>query len=1290
MPLPFGFKLKRTRRYTVSSKSCLVTRIQLLNGEFVEYTLSVEGTGQECLEAVAQRLELREITYFSLWYYNKQNQQRWIDLEKPLKKQLDKYGLEPTVYFGVVCYVPTVSLLQQEITRYQYYLQLKKDILEGRIPCSIEQAIRLAGLAVQADFGDFNRYESQEFLQKLMLFPIGWIQDERVLEEATQKVAMLYQSYRGLLAPEAELLYMQEVEKMEGYGQETYQAKDSQGTDVLIVSCLEAIVVKHKIVGKPQLVFRWNDINNMTHNKSFFALELANKEDTIQFQTEDMETSKYVCRMCLARHKFYKINKSSLQTQPTAVNPVRRRSSTRMSLPKQPYMMPPPQLHYNGHYTEPYTSSQDNLYMNSQNGYYYHSQTSLDRSPHEYNNGRLRNGSVYSAHSTNSLNNPQHYMQPSPMSSNPSITSTDVMRADYVPSHRHSALLPPSYRPTPDYETVMRQKGQPGPRAHGGGGGMGLSHGVERQSHSMRNLNIGSSYAYSRPDPLVYSQPEIREHILSGGGGGGGGGGGQYPFHLNYSFHSPGHPYPHPGERRPVVGAVSVPELTNVQLVQQAQEYQQPNIMRTQVYRPPPPYPYSAHPRPANSTPDLSRHLYVSSSNPDLITRRVHHSVQTFQEDSLPVAHSLQEVSEPLVGPPRQAARMQKRNSIEIAGLAYGLEGMRIKERTISASAAEIPFLPMLSQQQQQPPPQPLVPLSLPINMPGVNMSAAVVPNNAASSASELNMLLERSVKDECEEAGSKEDVRYGHKKSLSDATMLVHSSSGEEEEFDDEGGRHTPQSQDALAGHGPGVGGGVGVGPVGLSVQMEQQHMGVGMGGGGGGGVGQQTPREPPPAYPFPSALDQILSGPPPLAYQPHPPIHEAESEPLYLPMDPRLALRDPNTTTTTTAATVVPTAISDTDLSGVQGRAKAKQRDVPKKRPVSDVPGGRRLIEGLPPVGMKRGARPDTKKMGQLKLSTLNGLAPARFLAHDEAKDEPERASNDERCKLLEQRMEQGLVLSEYDSVDKRRKECECSIALLPENGERNRFQDVLPYDDTRVELVPTKENNTGYINASHIRITVGGDEWSYIASQGPLNNTCQDFWQMVWEAGVAIIAMVTAEEEGGREKSFRYWPRLGSRHNTVTYGRFKITTRFRTDSGCYATTGLKIKHLLTGQERTVWHLQYTDWPDHGCPEDFKGFLSYLEEIQSVRRHTNSTSDPKNVTNLPVLVHCSAGVGRTGVVILSEIMIACLEHNEMLDVPTVLTMLRQQRMMMVQTVSQYTFIYKVLIQFLRNSRLI
>lgn len=1202
MPLPFGLKLKRTRRYTVSSKSCLVTRIQLLNGEFVEFTLSVESTGQECLEAVAQRLELREITYFSLWYFNKQNQQRWIDLEKPLKKQLDKYGLEPTVYFGVVFYIPSVTQLQQEITRYQYYLQLKKDVLEGRISCSLEQAIRLASLAVQADFGDFNRYDSQEFLQKFELFPIDWIQDERVLEEAIQKVALLYQSFKGLPVPEAEMLYMQEVEKMEGYGQETFQAKDNTGADVTLGSCLDGIFVKHKSE-RPLVLYRWHDINNMSHNRSFFALELANREESVQYQTEDMETSKYVCRMCLARLKFYKINMSSLQPQPTVVNPVRRRSSTRVSLPKpQTYMMPPPQMHYNGHFTEPYTSSQDNLYMNSQNGFYYHSQTSLDCSPLEYSSGgRLRNGSVYSAHSTSSLTNPQHYLQPSPMSSNPSITS-DITRPDYVPSHRHSALIPPSYRATPDYETVMRQK------SRGAGGGMVLSQ-EHRQSHSMRNLNIGNSYAYSRPDPLVYSQPEIRgEH----------GGAAQhhhYPLHLGSSFHSPS-PYPYPTERRSVVGAVSVPELTNVQL-QQAQEYPAPNIMKTHVYRSPPPYPY-AHPRPANSTPDLSRHLYVSSSNPDLIiTRRVHHSVQTFQEDSLPVAHSLQEVSEPLYsGPPqRQQYHAQKRNSIEIAGLAQSFEGMRVKERTASSSAAEM----------ATPPP---------------------VLHGGRSQGSQLNVFLEQKNPEDIEDI--KEDVQYGHKKSLSDATMLVHSS-GEEEDFEDDSGRHTPLSQEAFVPEQP---------PqqhhslTSLSSLTPQQ---------------QQTPTEPPPAYPIGSSLDPSITST--LTYKVHTLIHERE--PLYLVSE----LQQPR---------IMP-SVSEGDLSGQE---KPRPKKDFKKRPVSDVPPGKKAVEGLPPVGMKKGAKSEVKKMGPLKVAHLNGLSISRQPVHSEIKDEPERASNDERCKVLEQHMEKGEVLKEYEKILKRPRG-EYTIAQLPESGDRNRFQDVLPYDDTRVELVPTKENNTGYINASHIRMTVGGQEWNYIASQGPLQHTCQDFWQMVWEQGVSIIAMVTAEEESGREKSFRYWPRLGSRHNTVTYGRFKITTRFRTESGCYATTGLKIKHLLTQQERTVWHLQYTDWPDHGCPEDFKGFLTYLEEIQSVRRHTNSISDPKN-SNQPVLVHCSAGVGRTGVVILSEIMIACLEHNEPLDVPKHLLALRNQRMLMVQTLSQYTFVYRVLIQYLRNSRLI
>ncbi|KAJ7345088.1 hypothetical protein JRQ81_001038 [Phrynocephalus forsythii] len=537
---------------------------------------------------------------------------------------------------------------------------------------------------------------------------------------------------------------------------------------------------------------------------------------------------------------------------------------------------------------------------------------------------------------------------------------------------------------------------------------------------------------------------------------------------------------------------------------------------------------------------------------------------------------------------------------------------MRLKERTMSASAAD------------------------------------VAPPKGVPAGSQPTVFLERTKQEENEEP--EEKVKYGHKKSLSDATMLIHSSE-EEEEFEEE-------SQANLA-----------VAPFTDGNNQLPSLMGC-------------YPPESLLNYPYSS----VAASPGPLHIH-EPKLHIIETEkrvkevnPIHIVADVEVQRRGDGLLTP---------SVSESDLT-MSARYRVR-KDPTKKRPVSELLAGKKnIVEGLPPLGVMKKNRADAKKIGPLKLAALNGLTLSRQPLPDEGKEEPARATNDERCKSLEQRLEQGMVFTEYERIQKKRlMDGDCSIARLPENAERNRFQDVLPYDDTRVELVPTKENNTGYINASHIKVCVGGMEWDYIATQGPLQNTCQDFWQMVWEQGIAIIAMVTAEEEGGREKSFRYWPRLGSRHNTVTYGRFKITTRFRTDSGCYATTGLKIKHLLTGQERTVWHLQYTDWPEHGCPEDIKGFLSYLEEIQSVRRHTNSTADPA-VPNPPLLVHCSAGVGRTGVIILSEVMIACLEHNEPLDIPRMLDMLRQQRMMMVQTLCQYTFVYRVLIQFLKSSRLI
>ncbi|OXB65325.1 hypothetical protein ASZ78_002517 [Callipepla squamata] len=1202
--MPFGLKLRRTRRYNVLSKNCFVTRIRLLDSNVIECTLSVESTGQECLEAVAQRLELHDYYvlyqengsdigkymlayvygslsntfiekthYFGLWFLSKSQQARWVELEKPLKKQLDKFANEPLLFFGVMFYVPSVSRLQQEVTRYQYYLQVKKDILDGRLRSSLEQGIRLAGLAVQADFGDYNQFESHDFLREYVLFPMDWTQDEAVLEELTQKVAQEHRTHSGITAAEAELMYINEVERLDGFGQEMFPVKDNHGNDIHLGIFFMGIFVKNRI-GRTTVIYRWNDIGNIAHNKSSIVLELINKEENVLFHT-----------------------------------------------PRQhPFILPPMHVQCGDHYTETH-NSQDSIFHGNEETFYCRSQTSLDRCPVDFSylNGNGPNGSVCSAHSMNSLNRSQNFIQASPMSSNLSIPGSDIMRADYIPSHRHSAIIVPSYRPTPDYETVMRQ----------------MKRGViqmDSQSQSLRNLNIGNTHAYNQPEDLVYSQPEIRERHPYTVTYGPQGGGYNKPVTPSDQM-NPNNAVQNKTAASAISHTVSTPELANMQL-QNSQNYNTAHMLKNYLFRPPPPYP---RPRPATSTPDLAshRHKYVSGSSPDLVTRKVQLSVKTFQEDSSPVVRqSLQEVSEPLLAVKHHAA-VNKRHSLEvISNMVRGIEAMALK--TLNAP------LPRRNTLREQ-----------------------VQPEESVQMGHEVQQV-----------------PHYHHKKTFSDATMLIHSSESEEEEETTksvsqiralhENMKYSAQLQAALA----------------------------------------RIPNKPPPEYPGPRK--SVSNG---ALRQDHISTSVAVARAKAMRPGPSKAISVSRTDQVAINGSSLGPSISEPDLTSVKERVK---KEPVKERPVSEMFSIEdsiiereimmRNLEKQKMAGLEAQKRP-------LMLAALNGLSVARVPVPEDSQDEVAKVPMDERCKILKRKLEEGMVFTEYEQIPKKKADGIFTTAALPENTERNRIREVVPYEENRVELVPTKENNTGYINASHIKftvlnpveskqflnedpgwlsllyhilVTVGGEEWHYIATQGPLPHTCHDFWQMVWEQGVNVIAMVTAEEEGGRSKSHRYWPKLGSKHSSATYGKFKVTTKFRTDSGCYATTGLKVKHLLSGDEKTVWHLQYTDWPDHGCPDEVQGFLSYLEEIQSVRRHTNSVLDSSNNCNPPIVVHCSAGVGRTGVVILTELMIGCLEHNEKVDVPVMLRHLREQRMFMIQTIAQYKFVYQVLIQFLQNSRLI
>jgi tyrosine-protein phosphatase non-receptor type 14/21 len=330
----------------------------------------------------------------------------------------------------------------------------------------------------------------------------------------------------------------------------------------------------------------------------------------------------------------------------------------------------------------------------------------------------------------------------------------------------------------------------------------------------------------------------------------------------------------------------------------------------------------------------------------------------------------------------------------------------------------------------------------------------------------------------------------------------------------------------------------------------------------------------------------------------------------------------------------------------------------------------------------------------MGAMMLANLHGLTRSRpdILAESLANafNAPAKIPKESIGSFLEAKLAEGEVVREFEKIPKKKTVgCNVSVATMPENIARNRFRDVVPYDENRVKITNDKENKLGYVNASHISATVGDSQRFYIAAQGPMANTVHNFWAMVQECDVHLIVMLT--EVSGASKasaSIPYWPQNDG--SSLELGEFTITKRFSSESGSYTTTTLQLTHGPSKKVRTVWHLQYSGWQDHGCPEDVGEYLTFMEELSALRRHTVSEVAAGKNRNTPVLVHCSAGVGRTGVTILSDILRYCADHNIDIDIPKVLSHLRQQRMLMVQTVAQYKFVHTALIHYLGQSRLI
>ncbi|XP_069378737.1 protein tyrosine phosphatase receptor type Fa isoform X17 [Paralichthys olivaceus] len=241
----------------------------------------------------------------------------------------------------------------------------------------------------------------------------------------------------------------------------------------------------------------------------------------------------------------------------------------------------------------------------------------------------------------------------------------------------------------------------------------------------------------------------------------------------------------------------------------------------------------------------------------------------------------------------------------------------------------------------------------------------------------------------------------------------------------------------------------------------------------------------------------------------------------------------------------------------------------------------------------------------------------------------------------------------------------------ANLPCNKFKTRLVNIMPFETTRVCLQPIRGvEGSDYINASFI--DGYRQQKSYMATQGPLAETTEDFWRMLWEHNSTIVVMLTKLREMGREKCHQYWPA----ERSARYQYFVVDPMAEYNMPQYILREFKVTDARDGQSRTIRQFQFTDWPEQGVPKTGEGFIDFIGQVHKTKEQFGQDG--------PITVHCSAGVGRTGVFITLSIVLERMRYEGVVDLFQTVKMLRTQRPAMVQTEDQYQLCYRAALEYL------